>query len=157
MTRLSKLQNQTNHTLYTYLSKLNTAQFRIFYCLFVHYCVKYKYFISKQNLFNLRCELNQFCHELDESFPDQYDDFEEMRSFCKAHPYYIIDKLPINLLAHLFATYIDDRIYILTNIVKTLYEADARAAYVYANEALCLDESIDTLVSETHSHIKYYS
>lgn len=154
---MNKSSNLENRNLYKYLSKLNTAQFKIFYCILVHYWVNYRVFISKQNLFNLRCELNQFCHELDESFPDQYDDYKEMKSFYIAHPYYFIDKLPINLLAHLFATHIDKHIDILTNIVKTLYEADVRATYVYANKALCLDELIDTLVSETYNHIKYLS
>jgi hypothetical protein len=51
----------------------------------------------------LWCELNFLCHEFDESFPDQYDNFYEVRSFCKAHPYHFIEALPIDLVSALFA------------------------------------------------------
>lgn len=123
----------------------------------MHYWVSYKYFFNKQNLFNLWCELNRLCHELDESFPDEYDNKEEIASFCKSHPYYFIDKLPINIIASLFADHIDDRIDILTNVAKILYETDIRAAYTYANKALGLNEPIDILVSQTQALIKRFS
>ena len=76
------------------LSKLNITQFKMFYAAFVHYWVNYKFFISKQNFYNLWCELNLLCHEMDESFPDQYDDREAVKDFCHFHPYYFIDRLP---------------------------------------------------------------
>lgn len=119
--------------------------------------MSYKYFFNKQNLFNLWCELNRLCHELDEGFPDEYDNKEEIASFCKSHPYYFIDKLPINIIASLFADHIDDRIDILTNVAKILYETDIRAAYTYANKALGLNEPIDILVSQTQALIKRFS
>lgn len=101
----AQLDNPNQRFLYEYLSKLSLLQFRQFYCLFVHYWTNYRCFISQQNLFNLWCELNQLCHESDESFPDQYDDYEVMKSFCMTYPYYFIDKLPIPLIADLFAQY----------------------------------------------------
>ena len=127
-------QTQTNH-LYEYLSKLNVLQFKQFYCLFVHYWTNCKCFISQQNLFNLWCELNQRCHESDESFPDQYDDHEVMKSFCMTYPYYFIDKLPIPLIANLFVLYIDSHIDVLLNVVKELYENNVYAACTYANNS----------------------
>lgn len=152
-----KFENVARRSLCKYLSKLNPLQFKIFYSIFVHYWVSYKYFFNKQNLFNLWCELNRLCHELDESFPDEYDNKEEIASFCKSHPYYFIDKLPINIIASLFADHIDDRIDILTNVAKILYETDIRAAYTYANKALGLNEPIDILVSQTQALIKRFS
>ena len=147
-----KPATQTNR-LYEYLSKLSVLQFKQFYCLFVHYRMNYQCFISQQNLFNLWCELNLLCHESDESFPDQYDDHEAMKSFCMTHPYYFIEKLPIPVIAELFARYADDHIDVLLSAAKALYENNLHAAYTYANNALKLNEFIDTLVSETHRHI----
>lgn len=152
-----KFESEAKHILYDCLSNLNVQQFKIFYSFIVHYWVEYKYFISKQNLFNLRCELNQLCHEIDESFPEQYDDLTVMKSFYRSHPYYFIEKLPIALTARVFAEHIDDRIDILINIAKTLYEADIYAAYAYSNKALELNEPIDTLIAEIQEHIEYFS
>lgn len=143
--------------IYEYLRKLDVLQFKIFYGALVHYWVKYQFFISKQNFFNLWCELNLCCHELDESFPDQFEDHELICSFCKAHPYYFIDRLPINLLAKLFAESVDDHAEILVNIVKRIMEADIYAAYTYANHALGLDEDVDALAMEAQEHIKCFS
>lgn len=152
----NKFKNNTINPLYKYLNKLDIANFKIFYSILVHYWASYGYFISNQNFFNLWCELNQLCYELDESFPDPYDDHEKIKSFCKAYPYYFIDILPTNLIAKLFAEHIDNQIDILANIVNTLLEEDIRAAYTYANETLTLNESVDTLVSETLEHVKCY-
>ena len=152
----TKPNSKSKQTLFEYLSKLNAYQFKVFYAAFVHYRVHHECFISKQNLFNLWCELNLLCHELDESFPDQYDDHEALKDYCHFHPYYFIDRLPLELLAKLFTQYIDDRIDLLINFVKTLYDADMRAAYTYMNDALELNESIDELVSETEIHIKFF-
>lgn len=146
-----------NYELNNQLKKLDAIQFKMFYAALVHYWVNHNFFISKQNFYNLWCELNLLCHELDESFPDQYDDREAVKDFCHYHPYYFIDRLPLDLVAKLFAEHIDDRIDILTNFAKLLLEADIRAAYTYINEALGLSESIDYLVSETHTHIKFFS
>ena len=144
-------------TLQKHLSKLDTHQLKAFYAALVHYWVNHKYFISKQNFFDLWCEFNFLCHEADESFPDPYDDHKAIKDFCHFHPYYFIDRLPLELVAELFANYVDDRIDILTEFAKTLSEADMRAAYSYLNDALGLSESIDDLVSETETHIKFFS
>ena len=149
-------ENAGHLALYECLSNLSAAQFKAFYAAFVHYRVHHQCFISKQNLFNLWCELNKLCHELDESFPDQYDDHKALKDFCHFHPYYFIDCLPLEFVAKLFAQYVDDRINLLTNFAKILYEADMRAAYTYMNDALELNESIDDLVSETEIHIKFF-
>jgi hypothetical protein len=129
----------------------------MFYAALVHYWVNHKFFISKQNFFDLWCELNALCHEADESFPDQYDDYEAVKSFCHYHPYYFIDRLPLDLVADLFAEYVDDRVDVLITFVKIISDTDTRAAYTYINKALGLSESIDYLVSETHAHIKFFS
>ena len=153
----SKSNNTYNLALSECLSKLNANQFKMFYAAFVHYWSNYKFFISKQNFFDLWCEFNLLCHEMDESFPDHYDDYEAVKSFCHYHPYYFIDRLPLDMVAKLFAKYVDDRVDILTQFVKHLSEKDIREAYVYMNEALGLAESIDCLVSETHTHVKFFS
>ena len=150
-------EDKSKQALYNQLKKLNKLQFKIFYGAFVHYLVKYKCFIRKQNFFNLRCELNQLCHELDESFPDQYDDHKLMKSFFLARPYYYMDKLPIELMARLFAEYVDNRIDILANMTKILYETDIYTAYTYADKTLGLNEDIDTLVAQIQDHIKSFS
>jgi len=157
MSKKLEFDNKAKPMLRDNLMKLNEEQFKIFYGAFVHYLVNYKYFISKQNLFNLRCELNLLCHEIDESFPEQYDDLTVMKSFSRSHPYYFIEKLPIELTARVFAEYVDDRIDVLTNIAKILYEADIYAAYSYSNKALGLNESIDALIAQIQEHIEYFS
>lgn len=151
-----KFENVARRALYKHLSKLNTMQFKTFYGLLVYCWANHKYFISNQNFFNLWCELNQLCHEFDESFPNQYNDHEHIKSFCHAHPYYFIDKLPLELVAKLFSEHINDRIEILTNIAKILFEEDIYAVYTYATKTLTLKESVDTLVSETLEHIKSF-
>ena len=150
-------EDKSKQALYNQLKKLNKLQFKIFYGVFVHYLVKYKCFISKQNLFNLRCELNQLCHELDESFPDQYDDHQLMKSFFLAHPYYYMDKLPIELMASLFAEFVDNRIDVLTGIAKAVGETDIHGVYTYANHILGLKEQIDVLATQAQMHIKDFS
>lgn len=153
----SKFENVGHRSLFKNLSKLDKTQFKIFYSILVHYYTNYKCFISTKNFYNLWCELNLLCHELDESFPEQYDDLNEIKSFCQTHPYYFIDELPLNIISNLFSKYIDDRVDILTNIVKTLYEVNIFATYVYANKTLGLNEPINELVSDTLDHIKYFS
>ena len=157
MNKKLEFKDKARLALYNNLRKLNEVQFKVFYGAFVHYLVHYKCFVSKQNLFNLRCELNQLCHELDESFPNQYDDHKLMKSFFLAHPYYYMDKLPIELMARLFAKHIDDHIDILSGIAQTFFEADIYATYSYANKALGLNEQIDTLAAQAQNHIKDFS
>ena len=157
MNKEPKFKSTINRTLYENLSKLSANQFKIFYTAFVHYFVDYKFFITQPNCFNLWCELNLLCHELDESFPDPYDDYKAMRSFCHYHPYYFLDRIPLALVAGLFAEHINDRVDILFNFVKLLSEADIYAAYTYINDALSLTESVDDLVSQTQIHIEFFS
>jgi hypothetical protein len=125
--------------------------------MLVHYWVKYKFFISSQNFLNLWCELNKLCHEVDESFPDPYDDRELLKSFCQAHPYYFIDILDRELITDLFYEYLDDRLNILVAILDKLTTGDLRASYEYSNKALGLDEDIEELVGQTDKHVKAYS
>ena len=150
-------KHECNRTLYESLRKLSTNQFKIFYAAFVHYWVNHKLFIAQPNFFNLWCELNLLCHELDESFPNQYDDYDAMKSFCHYHPYYFLDRIPLDLVAGLFAEHMDNRVDILSNFVKLLSEADIYTAYRYTNDVLGLKESVDDLVSETQIHIKFFS
>ena len=157
MTTKPDLKHTHNLALFEYLSKLTAEQFKMFFAALVHYWAEYRFFISKQNFYNLWCEFNLLCHEIDDSFPDQYDDRDAVKSFCHYHPYYFIDRLPLDLVAKLFAEYVDDRADNLTNFVKLLLEADLFTAYAYMNEALGLLESVDYLVSETQTHVKFFS
>lgn len=157
MKEKTEFESKEKLTLYKQLKKLDNAQFKIFYGAFVYYLVNYNFFISKQNLFNLRCELNLLCHELDESFPDQYDDHQLMKSFFLVHPYYYMDKLPIELMASLFAEFVDNRIDVLTGIAKAVGETDIHGVYTYANHILGLKEQIDVLATQAQMHIKDFS
>ena len=157
MNKKLEFDDKARLALYNSLRKLDESQFKIFYGAFVHYVVKYKCFISKQNLFNLRCELNQLCHELDESFPDQYDEHELMKSFFLVHPYYYMSKLPIELMAKLFAKHTDDRIGILAGIARTVFETDIHGVYTFANYILGLNEQIDVLAAQAQKHIEDFS
>ena len=142
--------------LYEYLSKLDKAQLKAFYGMLVHYWVNQKAFISKQNFFNLWCELNVLCHEVDDGFPD-ITDHELIKSYCHQHPYYFIDILDTGIVAKLLCEYLDDRIDILTTVAQKLDTEGIRAAYECVNKALDLDENIDVLVIETEAHIRKFS
>ena len=157
MCKIAAVEKEHRRSLYNSLKRLNKDQFKIFYGAFVHYWAEYRFFISKQNLFNLRCELNLLCHELDESFPEEYDDYDAMKSFFLAHPYYYMDKLPIERMAKLFSEYVNDRIDILATIAQTIFETDLCAAYTYANKALGLNEHMDTVITQAQAHIKDFS
>lgn len=100
------------------LQKLDTYKFKLFFTIVASYWVKHKFFISDQNFFNLWCELNELCHEVDESFPDQYDDRDIIMDFCQQHPYYFIDILCPDMVLDLFCEYLDDRLDILTTIAE---------------------------------------
>ena len=138
------------------LLKLDNRQFKLFYGMLVHYWVKKKYFISDQNFLNLWCELNEHCYEVDESFPDPYDDHELLKSFCQSHPYYFIDILEPGLIADLFCEYLDDRLNILVAIIDKLTTGDLRASYEYSNRVLGMNENVDDLVKESLEHLKAY-
>ena len=139
------------------LLKLNKRQLKQFYSILVHYWVKQNVFISKQNFKNLWCELNCICSEVDDSFPEPYDDHELIKSFCQAHPFYFIDMLEPGLVIKLFCYYLDDRLDVLTVAVDKLRTEGLWAAYEHSNKALGLTENIEKLVIETEKHIKSYS
>ena len=139
------------------LLKLNKQQLKLFYGMLVHYWAKYKFFISKQNFFNLWCELNELCYELDEGFPEPHDDHDLLKSYCHAHPYYFIDILDSELVVKLFCEYLDDRIDILAMIANKLHTNGLFVAYKRSNTALGLSENVTKLVAEAEEHLKAFS
>ena len=143
-------------TLFETLSKLDKAQYKYFYCMLIHYRVSQNAFISKQNVFNLWCELNKLCHEVDEGLPNIYD-HKLVKSYCQEHPYYFIDILDLETVIKLFCEHIDDRIDILAALVQKLDMEGIRAAYAYANEVLGLNEDIEDLVAQTEEHVDAFS
>ena len=138
-----------------YMSRLDVQQFKLLYSIIVHYWVKRKAFISKQNFFNLWCELNLMCSDIDEGFPDPYDN-ELIKSYCQSHPYYFIDILDLGLIINLFCEYCDDRIDILIQVINKLDIEGLRAAYAYSNDVLGLDENIDELVSGIAEYVNIF-
>lgn len=139
------------------LYRLNKHQLKLLYGIFVHCWVSQKAFISAQNFHNLWCELNYVCSMVDESFPEPYDDFELMKSFCQAHPYYFIDILSPEIIINLFCEYLDDRIGILATIAKKLNIEGLRVAYEYANAVLNLTDDIDESIAQAEEHVKMFS
>ena len=139
------------------LMELNQYQLKLFYGMLVHYWAEYRFFISKQSLFNLWCELNYLCYVVDESFPDPYDDHKLLKSYCHEHPYYFIDILDPELVINLFCEYLDDRIDVLAMVANKLGTEGLKAAYERSNEALGLSENVEELVAEAEEHIKMFS
>ena len=138
------------------LYQLDTYQMKLFYGILVHCWACRKAFISTQNFRNLWCELNYLCSMVDEGFPDPYD-YELLRSFCHAHPYYFIDRLSLEIIIDLFCEYVDDRLGILATIAQNLHTEGLRAAYEYANTALELTEDIDESIEQAEEHVKMFS
>ena len=139
------------------LLKLDKRQLKLFYSVLVHYWVKNKSFINKQNFFNLWCELNEHCSKADEGFPEPHDDHELLKSFCQAHPFYFIDILDTGLVIKLFCEHLDNKVDILAAVVNKLRTGGIKAAYEYSNEALGMAEDIDKLVIETKAYVSYLS
>ena len=139
------------------LLSLNKRQLKLFYGIIVHYWVKYKFFMSKQNFYNLWCELNELCYEFDDSFPEPYDNYELLKQFCQAHPYYFIDILWSEVITELFCEYFDDRLDILAMIAHKLTTEGLGATYEYSNKALRLNESVKDLVNEAEEFLKAHS
>ena len=142
--------------LYEYLSKLEKAQLKAFYGMLIHYRVSQNAFISRQNVFNLWCELNVLCHEVDEGFPD-ITDHKLIKSYCHQHPYYFIDILDTGIVIKLFCQYLDKDIETITVAIEKLHTGGLKAACESINEALGLGENIDELVTEIEKHIKEFS
>ena len=158
--RLERMKNMDcikNKMLKESLLKLDKRQYKLFYGMLVHYWVKNRYFISERNFFNLWCELNELCHEVDEGFPEPHNDRELLKSYCIAHPYYFIDILDTIIVTDLFCEYLNKRIDILTMISNKLATEGLWAAYESSNKALNLSESVEELVKEAEEHLKAYS
>lgn len=143
-------------SLYENLKNLTPRQFKLVYGMLVHYWQHYKYFISPENFLSLWLLINDLCCEYDESFPSPYDDRQKLLRFCKTHPYYFIDRLPIELLAKLFSEYLNDRIDIFINFIQILSKADLKSAYAYINDALNLNESINELSYSAEEHVNTF-
>ena len=139
------------------LLQLNKQQLKLFYGVLVHAWASQRAFISKQNFFDLWCELNYFCAEADEGFPDPYDDYELLRSFCHAHPYYFIDILDHRLIINLFCEHLDDRLDVLATMVNKLHTDGLKTAYEHIKEAVGLEEDIDELVAQAEEHVRMFS
>ena len=140
------------------LQKLNTNQLKIFYAMIVHCRAHQKSFISTSNLFNLWCELNALCYDLDPSFPNPHDDHKLLKDFCLAHPYYFIDILPHDLVAKLFSEYFDQRLETLSELIKIIHEQDIKAAHQYIITTLDItDHTLEELVTDLKEHLEYYS
>ena len=152
------MKNKLRPQIKEHLQKLNTDQLKIFYAMIVHCRAHQKSFISTPNLFNLWCELNQLCHEFDNSFPNPYDDHKLLKDFCQTHPYYFIDILPHNLVAKLFSEYLDQRLETLSELTKIIHEQDIKAAHQYIITALDItDHTLEELVADLKEHLEYYS
>ena len=139
------------------LLKLDKRQLKLFYSVLVHYWVKNNSFISKRNFFNLWCELNELCSEVDEGFPEPHDDHELLKSFCQAHPFYFIDILDTGIVIKLFCEHLDNKIDILATVVNKLRTGGIKATYEYSNEALDMAEDVEKLVLETEAYIGYFT
>jgi hypothetical protein len=139
------------------LRKLNRQQLKFFFGILVHGWASRKAFISTQNFRNLWCELNYLCSVADQGFPDPYDDYELLRSFCQTHPYYFIDILSPEIIIDLFCEHIDDRLDILTTVAQKLHTEGLRAAYEYTNVALGLTEDIDESIAQAEEHVRVFS
>ena len=144
-------------TLKDNLLKLDSYQLKMFYSMLVHYFVHHQAFISKQNIFNQWCEFNYACAEVDESFPDPYDDYDLLKSFCHNHLYYFIDILGTKRSVDILCQHLDDRLGILARIVDELYMGGPEALYEYSNSALGLSENVSELVAEAKKQIKMFS
>ena len=139
------------------LLKLDKRQYKLFYGILVHYWIEYKFFISQRNFFNLWCELNELCHDIDEGFPEPHNDRELLKSYCIAHPYYFIDILDTVIVTDLFCEHINHKLDILTMIAQKLATEGLWAAYESSNKALSLYENVENLVLEAEEHLKSFS
>ena len=138
------------------LLELDKRQLKLFYSVLVHYWVKNKSFISKQNFFNLWCELNELCSEVNEGFPEPHDDHKLLKSYCQAHPFYFIDILDPWIVTKLFCEHLDKKVDILIKVANKLSTEGLRAAYECCNKALGMNEDVDNLVLETEAYIGYF-
>lgn len=101
--------------------------------------------------------MNYQCYIVDEGFPDPYDDYNLLKSFCQAHPYYFIDILEPGLIVNLFCEHLDNRVDILATIAQKLDTEGLRAAYEYSNAVLNLTDNIDESIAQIEEHVKMFS
>jgi hypothetical protein len=94
---------------------------------------------------------------VDEGFPDPYDDYDLLRSFCQAHPYYFIDRLSPEVIIDLFCEHLEERLDVLATIAQKLDTEGLRAAYEYSNETLRLTDNLDESIAQAEAHVKAYS
>jgi len=139
------------------LEELDIKQLKTLYAIIAHYWVNHRCFASKQNFFNLWCEANRLCHEVDESFPDPYDDHELLRSFCLNTPYYFIDILGPRLSKRLLCRFLDRQLDILTMVAQKLKNEDISAVYAYISGTFGLDEDVEGHAQSTIKHVEAYS
>ena len=139
------------------MKNFDKKQLKIFYDIIVYYWVHYKAFITKQNFFNLWCELNFYCYEADEGFPSPYDDRELMKSFCQDHPYYFIDILDPNLVKNLFCQHLNADINILICVAKKIDMEDIRGAHECVVKYLEVNKNIRKLTRETQERVEAFS
>ena len=139
------------------LLKLDKRQYKLFYGILVHYWIEYKFFVGQRNFYNLWCELNELCHNVDEGFPEPHDDYELLKSYCIARPYYFIDILDTTIVTHLLCEHINHKLDILAMIADKLATEGLWAAYECSNKALGLSENIAELVADSEKHLKAFS
>ena len=136
---------------------MDKEEFKLFYSILVHYWYKYKFFISTMNFYNMWCELNELCHEVDESFPDPHDDHKLVKDFCIEHPFYFVDILNLKLVKSLFWRHMDKDLEVIVIALEKLHTEGLRASYEYINKVMELSEDVDELVRQTEENIKGFS
>ena len=94
---------------------------------------------------------------MDDGFPEPYDDFELMKSFCQAHPFYFIDRLSPTTIIDLFCQHLDDSLDLLSTVVNKLRTKGLRDAYGYANAIMGLTDDIDELRAQTEEYVILFS
>ena len=140
------------------LKNMSKKELKMLYDIIVYYWVDYRYFISKQNFFNLWCELNFYCYLVDKSFPSPYDDRELMKSYCQEHPFYFIDILDSELVINLFCQHFNHNVDVLIGLAQRLDTRGLRAAYEFIiKEFEMVDNDINKLIKGTQERVKAYS
>ena len=151
--KIRKLKRQLQNK----LEVMDKEEFKLFYSILVHYWVNYRIFLSRMNFFYMWCELNKLCHEVDENFPDQYENHKAVRDFCVEHPFYFVDILDLRVVKSIFWRYIHKDLEVINIALRKLHREGLRAAYEYINWAMDLKENIDELVKETEKNMEEFS
>lgn len=142
--------------LYEELCKLNIKQFKFLYGNIVHCWAHGNGFISDENFNTLWYELNILCYDIDDNFPNPYEDHNELKMFCHAHPYYFIDRLPIEQVAWLFSEYCDKNLGVLFAFVQILHKCSFMEAQKYILDSFKSEHTADELVTDLENHIRYF-